>query len=72
MRAFAHFPKQSKCFLCGTNKDTSCTLIGVDETAKDNIEQADPVHISCLKDRKYWRINRQIGVIYGQKSEDKT
>lgn len=69
IRTFEHFPQQSKCFLCGKNDDSECTLIGVDGTADDGIEEALPIHTSCLMDKDNWRINKNMGVIYGRESE---
>ena len=63
---FEHFPEESKCFLCNTNVDKPCTLIGVDHTAKGGCEEALPVHIQCMADHKVWRINRESGVMYAK------
>ena len=67
---FEGFPQQSKCFLCGTNDDKPCTLIGVDHTAKGGCEEALPVHIQCMADHKVWRINRESGVMYAKDARE--
>jgi hypothetical protein len=70
-RAFTNYPKDSSCFFCGTNDDLPCVLIPVDGTQRENIEQAEPVHIRCLADSKNWRMNRNMGIIYGRIIGDK-
>jgi len=63
MRIFEHFPEQTRCVLCGTNKDKPCVLVAVDGTENGNICEAKPVHVECLTDRP-WQINLQEGFIY--------
>ena len=65
MRVFEHFPEESSCFLCGTNQDSPCVLVGVDGTGDGRIEEAEPLHIECLQTKL--RINRGIGLIYGRR-----
>lgn len=67
VRFFAHYPKESSCFLCGTNQDMPCILIGVDETASGGIEEVEPVHIQCMVSRSHWRMNRGIGLLYAKR-----
>jgi len=68
IRYFKGFPQDDKCFMCGKNDDKPCVLVGVDGTQKDKIEEAKPVHVECLANSQNWRINREVGVIYGRKS----
>ena len=63
-RTFEHFPHDKHCPLCGTNQDEACTLIGVDGTQDGGIEEALPVHVVCLMNGKYWRVNKTVGVVY--------
>jgi hypothetical protein len=69
IRYFEHYPEQASCFLCGTNRDEPCTLIGIDGTRKDSIEEANPVHLKCLLQRDFWRINMPMGVIYAYRAK---
>lgn len=57
MRIFKNINKAGKCFICNTNEDGECCLIGVAGTSKDNTMQAEQAHIKCLdlfyyKDKK--------------------
>ena len=63
MRTFAHFPEDSRCLICGTNRDEESTLIPIDGTTKDNICEAECVHVKCIQTAKY-RYNRTMNVIY--------
>lgn len=67
LRVFDHYPEQSSCFLCGTNQDAPCILIGVDGTADDGNEQAEPVHVRCMADQGKWRIKRDMGIMYARR-----
>jgi len=67
IRYFEHYPPESSCFLCGTNKDEPCALIGVDGTGDGRIVEAEPIHIRCLLNNENWRINRPMGIIYGRR-----
>lgn len=66
LRFFEGFPPGDRCFLCGKDDNIACILIGIDGTSSGNIEEATPVHMRCMVDRKHWRINRHAGVIYGR------
>ena len=47
MRTFKRIGS-GKCFICGTKKKGECILIGIDGTASDGNEQAEPIHVDCL------------------------
>ena len=65
MRTFDHFPANTKCPLCGSNDDKPCFLAGIDNTAKGNIEQAQPVHVACLTSHgAQYRWNLEMGCLY--------
>lgn len=65
-RTFEHFPQDKRCPLCGCDDDEACTLIGIDGTADDGIEEAMPVHVTCLMNPRFWRANTTVGVIYAR------
>lgn len=54
-RTFAHFPKDKPCPVCGTSEDAECILIPIDDTRKDNICEAIPVHLWCSVATQYTR-----------------
>jgi len=43
-----------------------CVVVGIDGTTKGGNEEAKPIHVECLVDGRNWRINREVGVIYGK------
>ena len=49
MRTFEHFPKDTKCPVCGTNDDTPCILVPVSGTGDGRIAEAIPVHEDCIQ-----------------------
>jgi hypothetical protein len=55
---FEHFPEQVKCPICNTNTDGLSVLIGVDGTSDGGIEEAKPVHLTCLMNNKIWRYHK--------------
>lgn len=63
MRTFEHFPDTATCPICGTNKDGECRLIGIDGTGDGSIEQAQPIHVECLKGAG-WRYKKEVDAIY--------
>ena len=63
MRTFAHFPEDSRCLICGTNRDEECVLIPIDGTEDGNNIQAICVHLKCITNASY-RYNRTMNVIY--------
>jgi len=65
LRVFDHYPESSSCFFCGTKEDSPCVLIEVDGTGDGRICEAEPVHLKCIMDARKWRMNRDMGVIYG-------
>lgn len=68
---FKHFPNESICPICGTNDDTKCTLIPIDDTGDGRICETMPVHVSCLSNG--WRFNKSLGIVYKvtRKEEEK-
>lgn len=66
---FEHFPAESTCLLCGTNDDLPCILVGINGTAHENIERAQPIHLRCVADYRKWRIDANIGVMYARRHE---
>ena len=48
IRTFKHFPKDSMCPICKTNKDKECFLIAIVGTENGNIVEAQPFHTGCL------------------------
>lgn len=67
LRVFDHYPESSSCFFCGTKEDSPCVLIEVDGTSDGSICEAEPVHLKCIMDARKWRMNREMGVIYGRR-----
>lgn len=63
MRIFKHFPADAICIICGDGHDAECTLIPIDGTQKDNICEATPVHVDCVRDITL-RYNRDASVVY--------
>jgi len=55
MRIFPQWSsKEGKpCPICGTHDEKPCTLVAIDGTADDGIEEATRVHVDCLCLR-YW------------------
>ena len=49
LRTFDHFPEDSKCPLCGTNKDKETFLIAISGTKDGHICEAQPTHVECFK-----------------------
>jgi hypothetical protein len=60
MRTFEHFPEHSTCILCGKSTDSTCILVGIDDTQDGSNEQATPVHVDCIK----LRLNKHRNVVY--------
>jgi len=60
MKEFKHFPKDVTCPLCGTNKDSPCTLVQIDGTSNGNIAEAIPIHIECIS----LRYNKELNLFY--------
>jgi len=50
MKTFEHFPKDSKCPICGTNDDRESTFIPKYGTQDGNNCQAILVHVNCIFD----------------------
>ena len=48
MRTFTEFPKNVKCPICNTNKNSETMLIGKVGTEDGNNMQASPIHTDCL------------------------
>ena len=50
MRKFPHFNKSNDdiCPICKKNDDKETTLVALDGTADDGIEQAIQIHTSCI------------------------
>ena len=55
---------QGKCRICGTSDEGKVILIGIDGTASDGNEQAEPIHIGCLNLRIKELADK--GIIYQQ------
>ena len=55
MRIFkeGNWGKDSKCPICGTQKEGDVTLIGIDGTQEGNNIQAIRVHVDCLEPLYY-------------------
>lgn len=49
MRTFEHFPEQSKCPICDTNKDKESILISLAGTGDGKISEALHFHVDCVK-----------------------
>ena len=67
MKTFEHFPKENICPICNTNEDEECTLIPVDGTESEKLEQATPVHTSCIYDiieNNQMRFQSEVGIMY--------
>jgi len=45
---FDHFPKESKCPVCGTSDDKPCVLVPIHGTQDGNNVEAQPVHADCI------------------------
>ena len=60
MKEFEHFPKEVICPLCGTNKDSPCTLIQTGGTSDGNIIRGIPIHIECI-DLRY---SKELNLFY--------
>lgn len=63
IRYFEEFPEDINCPICGTNDKDYCMLIGIDGTGDGRIEEATPIHVSCLL-KNTFRFHKEIGVIY--------
>lgn len=61
MRTFEHFPTDKMCKICGTNDDTPCILVPIDDTDEGNICEAVPVHVDCLAEI---RLNKEAEIFY--------
>jgi hypothetical protein len=71
MRFFKHFPEQSICPICKTNKDTECFLMPIDGTQEDNNCEAQPTHKHCVDSiHEKLRWNREVNIIYIEKCHD--
>ena len=65
LREFEHFPKESMCPICGGSEDKPCFLMPIDDTQKDGICEAQPVHTSCMTDyANQFRLNKNVRVVY--------
>lgn len=62
MRIFQKPNKKNnwRCPICNTNKDGEVVLIEIEGTEKDNIVEAEQVHLKCLD--LIW--NKEKGIIY--------
>lgn len=62
MKIFEGFNQYNNavCGLCGENTNKKTCLIPIDDTDKDGIEEAEQIHLDCLRDLKF-RIKRQSG-----------
>ena len=49
MRTFEHFPKETKCPICNTNKDKETMLVPIAGTQEGCNVQAIPIHTDCLQ-----------------------
>ena len=49
MRVFKNFNQTTNCPICKTNAGGEATLISKDGTEKDGIEEAEQVHVGCLR-----------------------
>ncbi len=50
-RIFPKFNETSVCKICGTNKQGKAILAPIDGTDKDNICEAEQVHLECVIDK---------------------
>lgn len=65
LRTFDHFPEGDTCPLCGTSDDGTCILVGIDNTQRDRIEEAQPIHVGCIR----LRYHKQAGIFYQRVGE---
>jgi len=64
-RTFEHFPEESSCPLCGTNRDEKCFLVPIDGTQEGKNIEAQPTHVKCITEcLDSLRYNKQVRVIY--------
>ena len=64
MRTFSHFNNShdSICPICKTNADKETTLVAIDGTNKDKIEEAIQVHVDCIMNLDF-RCSNDQGVL---------
>jgi len=60
-RTFEHFPEDTKCPVCHTNKDIECILLEIDNTENEGICEATPTHLWCAIAKRH---NKDTGIIY--------
>ena len=60
-RTFKHFPEDMICPICGTNEDTECLLLEIDNTSDGSICEGKPVHLWCAVADRY---NSEVGISY--------
>ena len=63
-RTFENFPDTDKCPLCGTNENKECCLVPIDGTTNDNICEAQPIHVECIKEISMFRYNKEHNLLY--------
>ena len=61
MRTFEFFPQNIHCPICGTRRDTECTLIPIEGTEDGLNCEAQPVHTDCLKQLRF---NKEQKIVY--------
>ena len=63
MKTFAHFPEDSRCLICGTNRDEESVLIPIEGIRRDSLCGKECVHLKCIQTAKY-KYNRTMNIIY--------
>ena len=53
LRTFEHFPADAVCPVCGSQDDSECVLVAVDDTGDGKISEALPVHLACAVAHRY-------------------
>lgn len=65
MRVFNSFPKGTNCPVCGTDMDSQCMLVPIDDSKENdghNVE-AIPTHLTCiLSNIRYSRHHKLMGL----------